>query len=405
VLDAAAAPRGAVPGAGGEELAPGALAGHWRVTTRIGDGGCGIVYAARHSILERPAAIKVLRAALAPAPAAVARFLREARAVNQIRHPNIVDIFDVGTLPDGRPFLVMELLAPGDLEHRVAATGRLVPAEALAILAPIGDALEAAHRAGYIHRDLKARNIGFAPGPGGVEVPKLLDFGIAKLLDAGRESGTGTLGVGTLHCMAPEQIRGGRVDARTDVYALGVLVHHLLTGRCPFEADDAPTLERLHLEAAPPPPSRWAPVPAALDALVLRALAKDPADRPASPRMVIEALAAAARGAGAAPGPARAEALAICVELVLPVDLTDADVDDAAAATDLAATLLEARGFTPDLVTATEVRARRRAGTDPASDRAAARAAAAAVERALAQQPLRSRARVAVGEAAAEDAP
>ncbi|TMQ06202.1 MAG: serine/threonine protein kinase [Deltaproteobacteria bacterium] len=330
-------------------------------------------------MLDRPAAVKVLHAALAASPGMVDRFVREAQAVNRIRHPNIIDIFDFGALADGRPFFVMELLAPDDLERRVAASGRLVVAEVLAILAPICRALDAAHRAGYIHRDLKARNIGFAVGRDGAEVPKLLDFGIAKLLEDGHGA-TGTIRVGTPHCMSPEQIRGERIDARTDIYALGVLLHHLLTGRYPFEADDPAEIERLHLEAPPPAPSRLAPVPPALDALVTRALAKTPAARPASVRELLELLAAAAPAA-----PVRRDAVAIRVVLDVPDPPADDDLDDAAASTDRAVALLDGGGFTPVLVTQTSALAARVVAAP--ADRDRARAVAAAVERALASRP------------------
>jgi serine/threonine protein kinase len=363
----------------GEVLAPGRFAGAWRIVSLIATGGCGMVYAARHPVLDRPAAVKVLHAALAASPSMVDRFVREAHAVNQIRHPNIIDIFDFGTLGDGRPFFVMELLAPDDLERRVAASGRLVIPEVLAIMVPICSALEAAHRAGYIHRDLKARNIGFAVAADGVEVPTLLDFGVAKLLEDERGA-TSTIRVGTPHCMSPEQIRGERVDARTDIYALGVLLHHLLTGRYPFEADDPAEIERLHLEAPPPAPSRLAPIPPALDALVLRALAKAPAARPGSVRELCELLTAAAPAA-----PVRRDAVAIRVVVDVPDPPGDDDLDDAAAATDRAVALLDDGGFTPVLVTATSVLAARL--VDAPDARASAGAVAAAIEGSLASRP------------------
>jgi serine/threonine protein kinase len=368
-------------------LAPGALAGSWRITSLIASGGCGVVYAARHPILGRAAAVKVLHAELASSPGMVDRFVREARAVNQIRHPSIIDIFDFGELPDGRPFFVMELLAPRDLEHRIADAGRLGLAEVLAIMTPICLALEAAHSAGYIHRDLKARNIGFAVGAGGIEVPKLLDFGIAKLLEGDALGATGTVRVGTPHCMSPEQIRGERIDARTDIYALGVLLHHMLTGRCPFDGDSLAEIERCHLETPPPPPSRLAPVPPALDALVTRALAKRPADRPASVGALLAELAAVAPATGSH----RRDAIAIRVVVDLPEPCDDRLVDDAAAAIDSAVARFTAAGFTPVVVTGTSVLAAR--VVDQAPDaagshaRALAASLAASLDHALATRP------------------
>ncbi len=278
----------------GAPLPPGTVAGSWRIDSLIAVGGCGTVYAAHHGVLDRPAAVKVLHAELAANPSMVERFVQEARAVNQIRHPNIVDIFDFGTLADGRPFFAMELLARDNLEDRLDSGGRMTLPEVLAIIDPICLALSAAHRAGYVHRDLKARNIGFAADASGAEHPRLLDFGIAKLLEEPDGPGsTGTLRVGTPHCMSPEQIRGERVDARTDVYALGVLLYHLVTGTYPFDSDDSVEVERLHLEAPPPLPSRLAPLPTEVDALVTHAMAKEPAVRPASAADVATALRAA----------------------------------------------------------------------------------------------------------------
>ncbi len=373
----------AVSGAGDELLAEGTPAGSWRLGAPIAVGGCGVVYAARHEVLDRAAAVKVLHAQLAASPAMIDRFVREARAVNEIKHPNIVDIFDFGTLPDGRPFFVMELLEPGDLQQRMDLSGRLTIDEVLAIMTPVCHALEAAHRAGYIHRDLKARNIGFAARPDGAEVVKLLDFGVAKLLEEESGGMTGTIRVGTPHCMSPEQIRGGRVDARTDVYALGVLLYHLLVGRYPFDADDALELERLHLEAPPPVPSRLAPIPIAFDAVIARALAKAPAERPASVRELLELVTAAATARPVR----RADAIAIHVELELPERFDDADLDEAAGAADDAVTLLGAHGFTPVVVTATSVLAADLVGGDAPAARARAAAVAASIERALAARP------------------
>jgi serine/threonine-protein kinase len=380
--DALAPRTGASPGPDGELLASGSAVGSWRITSLIAVGGCGVVYAARHGVLERIAAVKVLHSELAASPAMVDRFVREARAVNHIKHPNIIDIFDFGALPDGRPFFVMELLEPNDLQQRIDACGRLTIAEVVAILSPLCHALDAAHRAGYIHRDLKARNIGFAVAPGGGEIVKLLDFGVAKLLEADREM-TGTIRVGTPHCMSPEQIRGEPVDARTDVYALGVLLFHLLVGRYPFEAGNVVEIERLHLEGPPPMPSRFAPVPVAFDAIIARALAKQPAERPGSVTEFLDLVTAAA-----AVGRVRCvAAIAIRVVLELPERFADEDLEDAAAAAEHATEVVREHGFAPVLVTGTAVIAADLVGDDPAIARERAAAAAAAVDRALAGRP------------------
>ena len=218
----------------------------------------------------------MLRRQLAASPQMVARFVQEARAVNMIKHPNIVDIFEFDELPDGRPFYVMELLEGIDLRSILNERGRFPPGEVLEILEPVCSALQAAHDLGIVHRDLKASNI-FIGNVGGKRVVKLLDFGIAKLMhpDAG-EGGLTVVGtrLGTSYTMAPEQIRGDGVDARTDIYALGVVLYHLLTGQYPFRAETMTDIERQHLEAPPPRPSQVAPVPPALDAVVLRCMEK-----------------------------------------------------------------------------------------------------------------------------------
>jgi eukaryotic-like serine/threonine-protein kinase len=378
------APRtGGAAGPDGEVLADGSAVGSWRITSLIAAGGCGVVYAARHGVLARVAAVKVLHSVMAASPVMVDRFVREARAVNHIKHPNIIDIFDFGALPDGRPFFVMELLEPGDLQQRVDACGRLTIAEVVAIMTPVCHALDAAHRAGYIHRDLKARNIGFAVAPDGTELVKLLDFGVAKLLEADREM-TGTIRVGTPHCMSPEQIRGEPVDARTDVYALGVLLYQLLVGRYPFEAGNVAEIERLHLEAPPPVPSRFAPVAVAFDAIITRALSKRPDERPGS---VLELLALVAAAVAAAGRVREAAAIAIRVVLEVPEVFDAADLEDAAAAAEHATELVREHGFTPVLVTGTAVIAADLVGDDPQVTRARAAAAVAAIEQALAARP------------------
>ena len=278
----AAPPRSRLPDRG--ELPPGTQVGDYVILGTLASGGFGAVQSAEHRLLKRRVALKVLHPELSGSPEMVQRFVREAQVVNQIRHPNIVDIHDFGTLADGRPYFVMELLSGHSLRALIEQRGRLSLREALGILQPVASALQAAHDEGVIHRDLKASNV-MVVKEGEQPVVKLLDFGIAKLIDPmGRTDGLTTAGqrLGTPHSMAPEQILGIKVDARTDVYALGVLVFQTLTGSYPFDAPDPLELERLHLEAPPPRPSSRAPVSKEVDAVVLRALAKEPAGRQAS---------------------------------------------------------------------------------------------------------------------------
>lgn len=260
-----------------EQLAPGTAAGAYTIEAKLGSGGGGMIYAARHHVLGRDAAVKVLRSELVGSPTMVARFLREATAVNMIRHPNIVDIYEFGELPDGRPFYVMELLRGTDLKKLLRMHGRYSPEDVVMLLEQVCQALEAAHRAGIVHRDLKASNIILCDTDAG-PIAKLVDFGIAKLLhpEAGAQGLTeaGAL-LGTSHNMAPEQIRGEEVDERTDIYALGILLYQLLTAQLPFTAENIQDVAWMHLQAPPPRPSQIAPIAPAIDAVVLRCMEKE----------------------------------------------------------------------------------------------------------------------------------
>jgi serine/threonine protein kinase len=260
------------------ELAPGAMCGDYVIERAIGRGGCGRVYRARHRVLRREAAVKVLEPELAVSGKTFQRFVFEAQAANRVRHPAIVDVHDFGRLPDGRPYFAMELLAGETLEQRLSASSRLRPSGALAIVDQLAGALAAVHAAGIVHRDIKPSNV-FLEG----DRVRLMDFGIAKLVEPDPDEPTwittATSRVGTPEAMAPEQIRGQPVDARTDIYGLGVLAYRMLTGRWPFVAVDDTEVERLHLEAMPLAPSSLVALPAGADAAILRCLAKDPADR------------------------------------------------------------------------------------------------------------------------------
>jgi len=263
-------------GSGSPELPPGAIAGEYVICAVLAAGGHGTVYEAEHRVLGRRVAIKVLHSHLATQGEMLQRFVREARIVNQIRHPNIVDVYDFGTLPDGSPYYVMELLGGITLAAALQLHGRFSPARALLYLEPVCGALAAAHKAGVVHRDLKASNIAVVDD-GEVPRVKLLDFGIAKLTPADGSSGITVAGqrLGTPFAMAPEQIRGAQVDSRSDIYALGVLLYQLLTGEYPFRSQDDLEVERMHLSMPPPRPSLLAPVTPAVDAVVLRAMEKE----------------------------------------------------------------------------------------------------------------------------------
>ena len=315
---------------GPDILPPGTMAGQYVLQRLIGSGGGGMVYAAEHRLLKRPAAVKVLRREKAAMASMVTRFLREAMAVNMIRHPNIVDIFEFGELADGRPFYVMELLEGTNLRKLVQLRGRFSPADALAMLEPVCGALEAAHKAGVVHRDLKASNITVLE-TGTERVVKLLDFGIAKLLHP-EPGGAGLTEagsmLGTSHYMAPEQVRGEQVDTRVDVYALGVLLYQLLTAQYPFQSEKTEEIAWMHLTAPVPRVSQAAPVPPALDDVVLKAMEKEREKRYPSVEAFLEALKEAC---GAAPVVSEDEhpvpAAGIYVEVRVAEEMSE-DLDD-----------------------------------------------------------------------------
>ncbi len=329
---------GGAPVFDADALAPGTLAGPYVLKREIASGGGGTVYEAQHKVLGRKAAVKVLRRQLAASPQMVTRFVREAQAVNLIKHPAIVDIFEFDTLPDGRPFYVMELLEGTDVRSLLSDRGRFTPAEVLEILEPVCSALQVAHEQGIVHRDLKASNIFVSTG-GDKRVIKLLDFGIAKLMhpDAS-EAGLTVVGtrLGTSYTMAPEQIRGDGVDPRTDIYALGVVLYHLLTGQYPFRAETMTDIERMHLEAPPPRPSQGAPVSPAFDAIVLRCMEKTAERRYQSVKAFVEALREAV-GAKTDKPEITAQAAAIFVDIRVAEGAdaeSDAVLDDTSAILD-----------------------------------------------------------------------
>jgi len=265
------------------ELAPGTMVGEYRIEGQLGEGGMGCVYAAVHPVIAKRAAIKVLRPELSVNREAVERFIQEARSVNQIGHPNIIDIFSLGSLPDGRCYFVMELLRGESLRQRLCR-GPLPVIDALAILETITVALEAAHDNGIVHRDLKPDNVFLVDVKGDAPQVKLLDFGIAKLLGQDgaltERTRTGNL-LGTPAYMSPEQARGYAVDRTTDVYALGAMTFELLTGSMVFPAESPIDMIAKHLNEQPRPLRALNPqAPAALDAIVARMLAKLPHARP-----------------------------------------------------------------------------------------------------------------------------
>jgi serine/threonine-protein kinase len=267
----------------GEDLAPGTNVAGYVIDRKIGAGGCGIVYLARHPLIGKRVAVKVLAPARARDPVQVRRFLLEAQSVNAIGHRNIVDVFAFGLLPDGRTYMVMEFLEGEDLGKMLGRAGRLDPAELAPIVAQLARGLSAAHAKGFVHRDLKPENVFVTTEDGQLQV-KLLDFGLTKLAESAeptRKTRKGTV-MGTPQYMSPEQARGREVDPTADIYSLGVVLYECLTGRLPFDSNSDIDILIRHASEEPAPPSQIAPLPAGVDRVVLRCLEKDPTRRYAS---------------------------------------------------------------------------------------------------------------------------
>ncbi len=256
------------------------LASRYRVEKRLGAGGMGTVYLAQHIKLQKPMAVKVLHKEMSTVTEVVARFEREAIAAARIDHPNVVAATDFGTLEDGCFFLVLEYIAGRSLRSALVP-GAMSAHRALHIARQIADALSAAHDAGIVHRDLKPENVMLVDRRGRSDVVKVLDFGIAKVTweDARGAPQLTRLGAvfGTPEYMAPEQAAGLSVDARADLYALGILLFEMLDGRAPFEGSDPVAVVQRQIRDAPPPlPPK---TPPDVVALVTRLLAKKADER------------------------------------------------------------------------------------------------------------------------------
>ena len=275
-----------------------------RIESVAGRGGMGVVYRATQLPLGRTVALKVVAPERAADPVFHARFERETRLAAAIDHPNVIPVYEAGDA-DGRLYLVMRWVDGGDLQRLISARGRLDPAVAAAIVAQVGSGLEAAHEAGLVHRDVKPANVLIAGDPGSGHV-YLTDFGLTLNAEsATRVTSTGDL-LGTVDYMAPEQLEGEQVTPRTDVYALGCVLHTALTGRPPFKRDTYPATLLAHLNAPPPRPSETDGVPAAFDPVIERALAKRPEERYRSARELVDAVTAAAASTPSTPAPAPA---------------------------------------------------------------------------------------------------
>lgn len=269
--------------------------GRYRIERRIGGGAHGDVYLAADMQLHRPVALKVLRSEHDDANARQLRFAREVDLLRRIDDPGLVPVFDVGRLDDGRHCYAMEYLQGHSLAQALAGHRRMSWPEVAAITRRICETLAVVHRRGIVHRDVKPGNCFLEHGALAAEHVRLLDFGVAKLTeDGGGEPLTspGVL-VGTAEYMAPEQLRGERVDARTDVYALGITMYEALVGRRPFVGETLVSIITQHLFSRPQRPSEVLgdPTLVEVDAVILRALAKEPGERYAEASELADAIA------------------------------------------------------------------------------------------------------------------
>ncbi len=276
------------------------IAGKYLVEGTLGTGGMGAVFAVSHRVTGKRFAVKWLLPTLHSESDAVKRFIREAQVAGRVDHPNVVEVYDVGQEGDSF-YMVMELLQGESLGDRVARVGRLAAAEACRIVIPVMRGLRAAHAAGIIHRDLKPDNIFLSRGAAGEETPKVLDFGISKMSAlVGEVTSSITragMVMGTPHYMAPEQVRAQTVDARTDVYALGVILYQLLTNALPFPGDTYSDLVLRIMTETPKPLRKLAPdTPEGLARVVERAMARDPGARFSSVDELAQALQPFAEG-------------------------------------------------------------------------------------------------------------
>ncbi len=295
---------GSLPDLSGQKI------GEYEILKRVGIGGMGAVYEGRQPLIGKRVAVKVLLPVVSNEEELVQRFLAEARAVNEIRHRGIVDIFSFGQLPGGAHYFVMEYLEGEPFDRIIKQRAPLPPGEALAWTSEVLDALDAAHQAGIIHRDIKPSNLFLVNTGRGRPYVKLLDFGIAKLDTLQGEQTPQTRAsviLGTPDYISPEQARGYAISPQTDLYAVGCVLFEMLTGQRLFKGENTLQTMWSHVEDAPPAPSSLRPeLPKELDDAVLWTLAKRPEERPASAAVLrdfLDALRPAFGPSGVTPPP------------------------------------------------------------------------------------------------------
>jgi eukaryotic-like serine/threonine-protein kinase len=270
------------------------IGGQYLVEEVIGEGGMATVYRARHKLVDRPCAVKVMNASLAADMTVRERFRREAKSVKALAHPNIVEIFDQGETADGTPYMVMELL-DGETLAQLIVEGPLAMPRAIPMMIQMARAIARAHDLGVVHRDLKPENVFICRRADGSDLVKIIDFGIARAKGDSRLTNAGEL-FGTPQYMAPERVSAGDTGPSVDLYALGVIFFETATGELPFDANDPTTLLIKHMNEPPPSPRAiHGQVPEKLDTLVLQLLEKNPRTRPVDLHRVESDLVALAR--------------------------------------------------------------------------------------------------------------
>ncbi|MDR3612115.1 MAG: serine/threonine-protein kinase [Candidatus Obscuribacterales bacterium] len=262
------------------------VADKYEVISEIGRGGMSIVYKARHELMDRTVAIKMLQAGLVNDQTSIKRFQQEAQAASCLTHPNVITVYDYGLVPSGQPYLVMDYLSGESLSDIVLRDGFVAPLRAITIFVQACDALEHAHQKGVLHRDLKCGNIMLTEIEGQKDVVKVVDFGIAKLMpSSGKQqqnlTQTGEV-FGSPIYMSPEQCMGEQLDARSDIYSMGCMLYETLTGQPPLMGDTIIDTMQMHVTTQPPPFVKMRPglnIPQALEDVCMKALEKKPADR------------------------------------------------------------------------------------------------------------------------------
>ncbi|MFT3708744.1 MAG: serine/threonine-protein kinase [Archangium sp.] len=329
--------------AGPDEHIGKTVANKYRVEQMIGEGGMGKVYKATQLALDKPVVLKVLRQALLSDERTVRRFQREAKAASRLNHPNAISVLDFGQADDGAMYIAMEYVAGKDLHAILSREWPLMESRVIRVMSQVLSALADAHSAGVIHRDLKPENIMVEQRRGEADFVKVLDFGIAKIVDGTDEDGPALTRAGfvcgTPEYMSPEQARGAQLDHRSDLYAVGVILYQLMCGMLPFDSDSAVGFATKHLTEVPPPPTKRRPdakVSPGMERLIMKALAKNPDDRPQTAEqfraelMAIEKERRAGVGTQsrrATGGPNSASGLAPVPRKVTPIDQQETRVN------------------------------------------------------------------------------